>query len=91
MTAPARPIASVPTGIPAGICTIESSESIPCSGFDLDRHTEHGQRRLRRGHAREVRRAAGAGDQHLEPTRLGASRIVEQQVRGAMGGDDALS
>ena len=33
-TAPARPIASVPTGIPAGICTIESSESIPCSAFD---------------------------------------------------------
>ncbi len=27
--APAAPIASVPTGIPAGICTIESSESIP--------------------------------------------------------------
>ena len=27
--APALPIASVPTGIPAGICTVESSESIP--------------------------------------------------------------
>ena len=27
--APAVPIASVPTGIPAGICTVESSESIP--------------------------------------------------------------
>jgi hypothetical protein len=27
--APAAPIASVPTGIPAGICTIESSESMP--------------------------------------------------------------
>src|SRR4051794_35755979 len=34
LTAPARPIASVPTGIPAGICTIESSESIPLSVFD---------------------------------------------------------
>ena len=29
--APASPIARVPTGIPAGICTIESSESIPLS------------------------------------------------------------
>jgi ATP-dependent DNA helicase RecQ len=30
-TAPARPMASVPTGMPAGICTIESSESRPPS------------------------------------------------------------
>src|SRR5690606_15979269 len=29
--APASPIASVPTGIPAGICTIERSESMPLS------------------------------------------------------------
>ena len=29
LTAPARPMASVPTGMPAGICTIESSESMP--------------------------------------------------------------
>ena len=33
-TAPARPIASVPTGIPAGICTIDNSESRPFSDFD---------------------------------------------------------
>ena len=33
-TAPARPIASVPTGTPAGICTIDSSESIPFSALD---------------------------------------------------------
>ena len=29
--APGAPIASVPTGIPAGICTVESSESRPFS------------------------------------------------------------
>ena len=29
--APGAPIASVPTGIPAGICTVESSESMPFS------------------------------------------------------------
>ena len=34
LTAPARPIASVPTAIPAGIWTIESSESIPFSACD---------------------------------------------------------
>src|SRR5436309_2326173 len=31
--APASPIASVPTGIPPGICTVERSESSPCN-FD---------------------------------------------------------
>ena len=34
LIAPALPMASVPTGIPAGICTIDRSESIPCSDFD---------------------------------------------------------
>ena len=29
-----RPIASVPTGTPPGICTIDSSESIPFRAFD---------------------------------------------------------
>ena len=33
-TAPALPIASVPTGTPAGICTMESSESTPFSAAD---------------------------------------------------------
>src|SRR5688572_621745 len=32
--APARPMASVPTGIPAGICTIDSRLSWPDSAFD---------------------------------------------------------
>ena len=31
MTAPALPMASVPTGMPPGICTMESSESRPFS------------------------------------------------------------
>jgi hypothetical protein len=34
LTAPAVPIASAPTGIPAGICTIESRESMPFSARD---------------------------------------------------------
>src|SRR2546426_1061974 len=33
-TAPARPMASVPTGIPAGIWTIERRESTPLRAFD---------------------------------------------------------
>jgi hypothetical protein len=34
LVAPAAPIASVATGIPAGICTIDSSESSPFNAFD---------------------------------------------------------
>src|SRR5262249_21219505 len=33
-TAPARPMASVPTGIPAGIWTIDRRESSPCNDLD---------------------------------------------------------
>jgi len=31
---PALPMARVATGMPAGICTIDSSESSPCNDFD---------------------------------------------------------
>src|SRR5207248_2874464 len=34
LVAPALPMATVATGIPAGICTIESSESRPCSDVE---------------------------------------------------------
>ncbi len=34
LIAPARPIASVPTGIPAGICTMERRLSWPDNAFD---------------------------------------------------------
>src|SRR5690606_24240589 len=34
LIAPGRPIASVPTGTPAGICAIDSSESMPFKAFE---------------------------------------------------------
>src|SRR5205807_7588062 len=34
LVAPGLPMASVPTGMPAGICTVDKSESMPCSAFD---------------------------------------------------------
>src|SRR5258706_15553454 len=37
-----------------------------------------------------MRRAAGAGDNDLEPGGLGAPGKSEQPVRGAVGGDDVL-
>ena len=70
--APALPIASVPTGTPPGICTIDSSESMPFKRVALHRHAQHRQQRIRRHHARQMRRAARAGDDHFQPARLGA-------------------
>ena len=34
LVAPGLPMATVATGMPAGICTVASSESIPCSEVD---------------------------------------------------------
>ena len=42
-----RPMASVPTGIPAGICTMESSESMPLSALRLHGNAQDRQRGFR--------------------------------------------
>ena len=55
----------------------------------FDRHAEHRQRRQRRRHAGQMRGAAGAGDDHLEPARAGAARIVVKPLGRAMRRDDA--
>ena len=69
-TAPARPIASVPTGTPAGICTVERSESS---------RRAPSTRPARRARATsvfdatipgEVRRSARARDDHLQASLL---------------------
>ena len=53
-----------------------------------DGHAKHRQRREGRGHAGQMRRAAGAGDDHLEARRPRAFGEGDQPVRRAMGGDD---
>ena len=88
LTAPALPMASVPTGMPAGIWTIESSESWPDSAFEFDRHAEHRQRRQRRRHAGQMRGAAGAGDDDLVAGSLGALGELVEPVGRAVRRDD---
>ena len=66
LTAPARPIASVPTGMPAGICTIDKQAVHALKTVGFDRHAEHRQRRPGGAHAGQMRGAAGAGDDHLQ-------------------------
>ena len=52
-----------------------------------DGHAEHGQHRHGCGHAGQVRRPAGAGDDHLEAARLGALGIVVEPLGRAVGRD----
>ena len=89
LTAPARPIASVPTGMPAGIWTIERRLSWPDRAFDLDRDAEDRQGRQRGGHARQVGGPAGPGDDDLEALGLGALRKCEKPFGRPVRRDDA--
>ena len=89
LMAPALPMASVPTGMPAGIWTIDSRLSTPRSAVALHRHAQHRQRGQRRRHARQVGRAAGAGDDHLEAAVLGALGVGIEPLGRAVGRNDA--
>ena len=86
--APAGPIASVPTGTPFGICTMERRRIEPGERLRLHRHPEHRQPRLRRQHPRQVRRTAGPGDDRLQPAPRRRLGIGEQPVRRAVRRDD---
>ena len=86
LTAPARPIASVPTGIPAGICTMERRSPL---SVRLDGDAEDRERGLRRGHPRQVRGTARAGDDDLDPPRLRCFGVLEKEVGGPVRRDDA--
>ena len=62
----------------------------PAERLRLHGHAEHRQRGLRGHHARQVRGAAGARDDDLEPaTRGRTAGVLEEQVRRAMRRDDA--
>ena len=84
----ALPMATVATGIPRGIWTIESSESRPPRCWVGIGHADDRQRRLGGEHARQVGGAAGAGDDHPDPAARGRLGVAEQVVRRAMGGHD---
>ena len=79
--APAVPIASVPTGTPPGICTIDRRLSSPPSALLSIGTPKHRQRRHRRHHARQMRGAAGAGDDDLDTALAGRPRVVVEPRR----------
>ena len=55
----------------------------------FDRHAENRKAGERGGHARQMRRAAGTGDDHLKAFRLRALGEGIEPFRSAVGGDDA--
>ena len=83
----ALPIATVATGTPAGICTIDSSESRPSSWSSGTGTPITGQRGHRRGHAREMRGAAGAGDDHAQTPIGGRARAYSNIASGVRCAD----
>ena len=85
----ALPTATVATGMPAGICTIESSESSPYEVLERHRDADHRQRRHRRRHAGQVCRAARTGDDHADAAVGGGARVLVHHVGGAVRGHDA--
>ena len=52
----------------------------PVEVLQRHRYADHGQRRHRGQHARQVRGATGAGDDHLQPAVGGAPAVVEHLV-----------
>ena len=78
-----------PPELPLGICTIDSSESMPFSALLMTGTPSTGNTGLGGGHARQVGRAAGAGDDGHQAAGFGRGGVFEQQVRGAMGRDHA--
>ena len=72
--------------MPAGICTIDSSESIPCSAFDSTGTPSTGRWVLAAAMPGQVGGAAGAGDDHLEPA-LGRRRAYSNSRSGVRWAD----
>ena len=86
--APASPMANVATGTPAGICTIECSESWPGEVPGRHGHPEHRHGRLGRQHPRQVGRTAGTGDDRPQAAPRCLLGVLEHLVGHPVGAHD---
>ena len=87
--APIGPTATVATGMPGGICTIERSEFEPRQRCRRERNADHGDRGERCEHARQVGGRPGAGHEHPEPPLVCRERVRADDVTGAVRRHDA--
>jgi ribosomal protein L19E len=67
LIAPARPIASVPTGMPPGHLDDRQQAIHARQRLRFDRHAQHRQPRHRRRHAGQMGGTAGARHDDLQP------------------------
>ena len=81
-------MATVATGTPFGIWTIESRESRPSSELVFTGTPMTGRTVIGGHHAREVRRTAGARDDHAKAAAFRVARVGEHPLRGAVRRDD---
>ena len=81
LIAPGLPMASVPTGMPAGICRIDSRLSLPSRAWVFIGTPNTGSDVSERGHAGQVSGAAGTRDHHLEALLARGFSELEQPVR----------
>ena len=76
----APPMETVATGTPAGICTMDSRESMPSRVFSGTGHADHGQGSDGGEHAGKVGGAAGAGDDDAQAAALGCLPVADHLV-----------
>ena len=89
LAAPASPIANVATGMPFGICTIDSSESSPRRYFDGTGTPSTGTMVFAAIMPGKMRGAAGARDDDAQPAWPGVLGVLEHVVGHAMRGEHA--
>ena len=84
----ALPTPTVATGTPAGICTIESSESMPSRYFKGTGTPITGSGVTAASMPGQVGGAAGAGDDHGQPASGGLAAVGEHLLGHPVRGDD---
>ena len=85
--APALPIANVPTGIPPGICTVESSESSPLRALVIGT-PRTGNVVCAAMTPAKCARATSGGNDDFDTARVRLGREVAGQARCAVGRHD---
>ena len=90
MVAPGLPIASVPTGTPPGIWTIESSESSPWSAALCTGTPSTGSTVCAATMPGRCAAPPAPGDDHLDPAPFRARREFGHPHRRSMRRDDVL-
>ena len=88
LTAPARPIASVPTGIPAGIWTIDNRLSCPDSALDSTGTPNTGSGVIAAVMPGRCAAPPAPAMTTLKPAAFAPFAKAYEPVRGAMGRDD---